>query len=187
MNDPDVIKLYFERSEQAVSETKQKYGNYMRSIAKRILRDERDVEEVVSDAVLAAWNSIPPESPRDLAAYLGRLCRNAAVDRARANSRKKRGGGEYEAVLDEIAELVPSAEAGPEEAAERLAVTGAINGFLASLPKKKRTMFVQRYWYLMSEGEIAREHLMTRSAVSMQLSRLRAALKEHLKKEDVDL
>ena len=54
MNDPDVIKLYFERSEQAVSETKQKYGNYMRSIAKRILRDERDVEEVVSDAVLAA-------------------------------------------------------------------------------------------------------------------------------------
>lgn len=184
MNDPDVIKLYFKRSEQAVSETKLKYGRYCRAIAKRILRDERDVEEVVSDSILSAWNSIPPETPRDLGAYLGRLCRNLAIDRARMNTRKKRGGGEYDLVLDEIKELA-SGEQMQEETVERLAFTAALNGFLSGLPKKKRSIFVQRYWYLMSEEEIAREHLMTRPAVRMQLSRLRAALKEHLEKEGV--
>ena len=181
MNDPEIIALYFDRREAAVSETKRKYGAYIRSIAGRILRDERDAEEAVSDAYLKAWESIPPQRPESLGAYMGRLCRNAALDRAKRNSREKRGGGEYELVLGEIEEIAGADT--PEKAAESRAFSEALNGFLEGLPKKKRAIFVQRYWYLLSVREIAAEQTMSEAAVKMQLSRMRTGLKEVLLKE----
>ncbi|MBO4847670.1 MAG: sigma-70 family RNA polymerase sigma factor [Clostridia bacterium] len=185
MSDSDITALFFDRNEQAIAETQRKYGDYCRSIARRILSDPRDAEEAVSDALLTAWNSIPPARPKSFSSYIGRLCRNAALDRARHNARAKRGGGEYEAVLDEIAELVPSGDAGPEEQAEMRETSAAVNAFLSELPKKKRMIFVQRYWYLMSAEEIAREHFMTPAAVRMLLSRLRAKLSERLEREGI--
>ncbi|MBO4385246.1 MAG: sigma-70 family RNA polymerase sigma factor [Clostridia bacterium] len=180
--DSEIIKLFFERSEDAVSRAGFKYGSYLKSIARRMLRDERDVEETVQDAFLAAWDSIPPNRPDDLGAYLGRLVRNAAIDRAKLNSRKKRGGGEAALVLDEIAELVPGGTE-PEEALAGSDLAETINGFLKGLPQRKRRLFVQRYWYFMGEREIAEENLMAPAAVRMQLSRTRRELKAYLAKE----
>ena len=37
MNDEDIVSLYWERSEQAISETSKKYGKYCYSIARNIL------------------------------------------------------------------------------------------------------------------------------------------------------
>lgn len=180
--DAEIIRLFFERSEDALYRARLAYGAYLSSIAKRILRDERDAEETVQDAYLNAWNSIPPNRPDDLKAYLGRLSRNLSIDRARLNSRKKRGGGEASLVLDEIAEIVPGGTE-PEEAFEGRDLSGAINGFLTKLPAKKRRLFVQRYWYFMSDREIAEDNLMAPAAVRMQLSRTRRELKDHLIKE----
>ena len=181
MNDPDVIRLYFERREEAVAETKNKYGGYCLAIARRILQDERDAEEAVSDALLAAWETIPPNEPASLSAYVGRLCRNAAIDKRRRNSASKRGGGAYDAVLDELQNV--SGGASPETEAEGRELSEAINRFLGGLPKNKRVIFVQRYWYMMTEEEIARERLMTAGAVKMQLKRMRTALKAMLLQE----
>lgn len=180
--DTEILKLFFERSEDAVARTWFVYGKYLRSIANRILRDERDAEETVQDALFAAWNSIPPNRPDDLGAYLGKLARNAAIDRAKHNSRKKRGGGETSLVLDEIAELVPGGTE-PEEVVGGKDLKQAIDGFLKGLPKRKRIIFVQRYWYFMGEREIAEENFMAPAAVRMQLSRTRRELKEYLAKE----
>lgn len=180
--DADIIGLFFERSEEALSRTRLAYGAYLDSIAGRILRDARDAEEAVQDAYLSAWNSIPPNRPDDLASYLGRLVRNASIDRARLNSRKKRGGGAANVVIDEIAELVPGGDE-PWEAVEGRALAEAINGFLSKLTPKKRRVFVQRYWYFMTEREIAEDNLMAPAAVRMQLSRTRRDLREHLLKE----
>ncbi|MCR5809299.1 MAG: sigma-70 family RNA polymerase sigma factor [Clostridiales bacterium] len=182
MRDPDIIKLFFSRSEDAITFSRMKYGAYVASVAGRILRDPRDAEEAVQDAFLAAWNSIPPNEPEKLGAYLCRLGRNAALDLFRRNRSKKRGGGETDLALDEMEELIAGGSA-PEEAAERKAITETINSFLRELPGKKRRIFVQRYWYLMSEEEIAKEHLMSKAAVAMQLMRMRASLKEMLVKE----
>ena len=184
MNDAEIIKLYFDRDEDAVSETRAAFGGLLKSVARGILRDKRDAEEAVSDACLAAWNSIPPERPRNLSAYLSRLTRNAAIDRARMNSRQKRGSGEAEAAIEELNDLASSADT-EDEALERLAFRRVLDSFLTGLPKKKRAVFVKRYWYLLPVKEIAREMLMSESAVKTQLSRMRAELKEMLEKEDI--
>ena len=61
----------------------------------------------------------------------------------------------------------------------------AINTFLEDLPKQKRIMFVQRYWYLMPVKEIA-EHLgVSESQVKSTLFRTRNALKLFLEREGV--
>lgn len=181
MTDPDIIKLFFERSEEAISQTENKYGAYCRSVAMRILRDSRDAEEAASDAMLAAWRSIPPNSPECLSAYVAKLCRNAAISMVRKNAAAKRGGGGYDAALDELGEIAGSSS--PEAEAESQELAGTINRFLEGLPKRNRRIFVQRYWYLMTEEEIAQDALMTAGAVKMQLSRMRTKLKEQLLKE----
>lgn len=180
MNDPDIIKLYLERDERAINESRAKYGAYLASIARRILPDRRDAEEVVSDAYLACWRSIPPNRPEELSSYLGRLCRNGAIDRAKRESRLKRGSGEYDAVLCELSGL---ASEGPDRAMEAEDFNRALNGFLKGLNKKPRRVFVQRYWYLLPVKEIAAQNGMSEAAVKMQLSRTRAELKELLIKE----
>ena len=184
MNDPDIIRLYLERSEAAVSESKTKYGGYLRAIARRILADPRDAEEAEADAYFKAWSTIPPERPKSLSAYLGRLCRNSAIDIRRRTSRGKRGGGAYDEALNELT-MLTSGEDIAENAVNGAAFAEAVNGFLAALPEKKRRIFVQRYWYFMSPAEIARDNFTTKSAVDMQLSRLRASFGEYLKKEEL--
>ncbi len=183
MNDPDIIKLYFMRSEEALTATKAKYGAYFVSLARRILPDPRDAEEAVSDTLLSAWNSIPPNRPHDLRSYLGRLCRNAAIDTARRNSRQKRGGGQIELVLDELSPL--ASPDSPESEAESREFTAALDRFLGGLPQRNRRVFVQRYWYLLAVKEIAKENSMSEAAVKMMLSRTRAELKEFLVREEL--
>ena len=92
MEDSEIIGLYHSRSEDALSQTAQKYGGYCRSIAWNILGNVLDTEETLNDTWLAAWNSIPPQKPRRLNVYLGRITRNLALNRLKAQNTQKRGG-----------------------------------------------------------------------------------------------
>mgnify|MGYP000532077508 CR=1 FL=1 len=83
MEDAEIIRLYNARSEEAISETAQKYGHYCHSIAMNILSNEEDAEESVNDTWYAAWQSIPPQRPQILSVFLGRLTRNFSLDRWR--------------------------------------------------------------------------------------------------------
>ena len=107
MEDKQIIALFWERSEQAIRETKKKYGKRCYSVAKRILKSHEDAEECVSDALLQAWEKIPPERPGILSAFLVRITRNLSLDRLRRIHAKKRGGGTYEAAYEELSECLP--------------------------------------------------------------------------------
>lgn len=72
MEDQGIIDLFFERSEQAITETDKKYGGYCYAIAYNILSSREDSEESVSDTYLTAWNTIPPRKPNILSAFLGK-------------------------------------------------------------------------------------------------------------------
>ena len=66
MDDKQIVDLYWERSESAISETEKKYGKYCHYIAYQILNSNEDAEEVVNDTYSKAWESIPPKRPESL-------------------------------------------------------------------------------------------------------------------------
>ena len=49
MDDIRIIDLYWQRSEQAISETDLKYGRFCHKLAMNILHSPQDSEECVSD------------------------------------------------------------------------------------------------------------------------------------------
>lgn len=61
------------------------------------------------------------------------------------------------------------------------------NGFLKTLPKQKRIIFMQRYWYMNSIKEICADFQMSESKVKMLLMRLREQFRKFLEKEGVSL
>ena len=80
ISDTELIKLYLARNDMAVRLTMKKYGRRLLHFTLGFLGDKRDAEECVNDAYLKAWDSIPPNEPADLYAYLARICRFTAYD-----------------------------------------------------------------------------------------------------------
>lgn len=179
MDDETIVRLYWERSEQAITATAERYGSYCRSIANNILGNVEDAEECVNDTYMNAWNAMPPHRPNTLATFLGKISRNLALKRYRHRTAAKRGGGQAAVVLDELAELVCDGD-GVEQEIDRRELIAAINDFLGKLPREKRCIFVCRYWYFDSIGDIAGRFGMTENHVSVTLSRLRAKLHQYL-------
>lgn len=175
MRDHEIIELYFARDEQAIAETEKAYGNYCQSIARQILGNPSDAEECVNDTWLRAWNSIPPKRPNPLKIFLGKITRNLAISRYRADHRKKRA--HVEIALQELEDCVPL----PEESTAELRLL--LDGFLGTLEDTERRLFVGRYWYAYTPETLARAYGMTRNAVNLRIMRTREKLKNYLEKE----
>lgn len=182
MEDSAIVDLYFLRSETAIVETDRKYGKYCFTIADNILANREDSEESVSDTYMAAWKSIPPRRPGVLATYLGKITRRIAIDRWRARSAEKRGGGEVIFALEELEDCIPD-RSNPEATLMKKEISRVVNRFLDTLPRQERTVFLLRYWYLHPIGEIAEKFGWTTSKVTSMLHRLREKLRKQLAKE----
>ena len=178
MDDKQIIRLFFERSEQAITELSRKYGDLCFRIADSILNDRQDAEECVNDAYLGAWNSIPPQSPDPLRAYLCRIVRNHSLKKLRANTALKRGS-QFEVSLDELADCIPDHSLDEQVSLNEL--TAQINAFLSALHRDDRVMFVKRYWFAEPLSEIADTFGITPHNASVRLSRLREKLHQYLK------
>ena len=178
MKDPNIIKLYNDRNENAINETRDKYGNYCYSIAYNILGNDEDVVEVVNDTYLALWNSIPPEAPRSFSSFIGKITRNIALKRHRERSAKKRKGTAPDVSLDELSECIAASKTVESELEEK-DLTRLLNEFLASLPKRDRTVFVRRYWYMDKVSDIAKRYGYSESKVKMILARTREKLSKN--------
>ena len=179
MEDDEILQLYWDRDEQAIPATAEKYGDYCSSIARHILESREDAEECVNDTYLKAWNAIPPQRPDILRVFLGTITRNLSFNRYRYNTAHRRGGGEAALVLEELAQLVSGSDH-VEQEVEGRELLRAINAFLAGLPPEKRRMFVCRYWYFDPVSEIAARFGISQNQVSVTLSRLRGKLRRHL-------
>lgn len=181
MVDSEIIGLFLERSEQAISELSVKYGTACMHVARNILNDDQDAEECVNDAYLGVWNSIPPHTPNPLLAYVCRIVRNLSIKRYHSNAAVKRNSN-YDVALDEL-EACLAAPASVEDDVAANELTRHINAFLATLDKESRMIFVCRYWRADSITEIAERFHMTSNNVYVRLSRTRDKLKQHLIKE----
>ena len=182
MEDGQIVKLFTERSEQAVSEAAKLYGERLRRLAMSFLDSEQDAEECLNDAYLKAWRSIPPQEPGDLFGYLARLVRCTAFDMIDARQAAKRSARLVE-LTAELSECIPdrSAEIEGRELSE------LISGFLAKQKPYKRQIFVMRYFHGYSISEIGLKTGFSESKVNTALSRMRKALKEELKGKGVSI
>jgi RNA polymerase sigma-70 factor (ECF subfamily) len=178
-SDQAILDLYFQRSEEAIEITMAQYGALLRSLAWNILGDHEDVEECVSDTYLAAWNAIPPERPQYFKAWLCRIVRNRALDKVRARTRDKRGGGQVPLILEEMEDLL-AGDSDVARAVEEEELSRMISAYLREQPDKRRIIFLKRYYFASSIKEIAGEQAMTQGAVKVLLHRMRRELKESL-------
>lgn len=173
MEDSFIVDLYWRRDEQAIAETERKYGGACEGIARRFLPAAEDAEEIVQDAYLSLWNTIPPQRPEHFAAYLFRTVRNAAFSRFRADSAQKRGGGEASAALDELAECV----AGRDNVEQIIEAR--------ELSRNDRIIFTARYYLALPTPAIAERLGCREGRVHTSLCRSRKKLRDYLIKEEL--
>ena len=182
MEDEQILDLYFARDERAVAETDRKYGGYCFHLADNILHNAQDAEETVSDTWLRAWNVIPPQRPGVLKLFLAKITRNLAFTRWRNANAQKRGGGEMELVLEELAGCIAAQESVDDRLKGRV-LAETIRSFLNTLPERERNIFLRRYFFVEESVQIASRYGMKPAAVLRTLSRTRAKLKTYLQKE----
>ena len=185
MEDTAIIGLYWARDERAISASDEKYGTLCRNLSQNILDSREDAEECVNDTWQRAWDTMPPQRPNSLRAYLARITRNLSIDRWRARRAEKRGSG-LELLLDELEDCLPlPASPSAEELTEARETVRAIDRWLSQLPSANRVAFLRRYWYGQQVDQIAAQAGCSPNSMAKRLGRLRDSLRRTLEQEGI--
>ena len=182
MNDAQIVELYWQRDESAITVTQEKYNTYLMKIARNILNDTGDSEESVNDTYLAAWNSMPPQKPVVLSTYLGKITRRISISLFRKRNADKRRDGEFALSFSEM-EDVMEGNMEPQKEMEAQILGELLNKFLRSLKPDERRTFIGRYYYMDSLKEVAAYCGMSEGKAKTMLFRTRVKLKEYLREE----
>lgn len=185
MEDKAIIELFWARSQQAITETADKYGKRLQGLSMNILHNYEDAEECVNDTYHAAWNTLPPEKPDFFFAYLARLTRNFSFGIYDYKHAKKRTADIVE--LSRELECCIPAPNEFERKAESEEIGKVLSLFLREQSVPMRRVFVQRYWYAQSICDISRDCDMSESKVKSILFRMRGKLKRYLEKEGINI
>lgn len=184
MEDQDIIRLYWQRDEQAITETENKYGAKLYSLSYRIVNTQEDAQECVSDTYLSAWNAIPPQWPQYFYAFLAKICRNLCLGRLDWLNAAKRKA-EIVSLTREMEQCIPDRRYTYDADSQELGEV--LNRFLGTISRENRMIFLRRYWFADSIAEIADRYGMSQSKVKTSLHRTRNKLSEFLKKEGITL
>ena len=181
MDDRRIIELFWQRSEEAIRQTKEKYGAACMHLLRNLLQNELDAEECASDVYLALWNTIPPERPEPLVAYLLKIARNQGLHRLTYNNARRRDSGGL-LPLEELEGCIASPET-VEQIVDGKLLEQEIVKFLRGLPKTDRQLFLRRYWFCDSLEELQSCFGWSKSKIKSRLFRLRGRLRDHLTRE----
>ena len=182
MTDDQIIDLYWARNEQAIACTDHAYGHKLQNVAGHILEKYEDAEECVSDTYLKAWQTIPPQRPAYLFAFLAKICRHLAFGKLDWDNALKRKA-EVVTLSEEMQLCIP--DRNWERGLEGEEIGHLLNEFLAVTPKESRMIFLRRYWHGDSIAEISQRFGISRSKVKTSLHRTRGKLKAFLEMEGV--
>ena len=181
MKDDRIIELLFARDENALREADDKYRDFCHTVASNILSLREDREECINDMLLALWNNIPPERPRNLKSYIAKIIRNLALKRTRAGNVWKRCAN-YMTVGEEFLETIPD-NCNLAEQFEAGRAGRIINELLQTLPEHEREVFVLRYYFGEAVADVANDMDFSVGKVKSILMRIRRKLADKLKKE----
>ena len=182
LDDDKIIELFFARNQLAIGATESKYGSYCKKISMNILANEQDCEEVLSDTYMQVWNSIPPQKPQSLMAYIAKIARNLSINKLKAQTAQKRNGGAASLSYNELDECTPDGIS-VENTAEVKLLSKHISDFLYTQKEDVRNVFVRKYFYCDSIEDISRRFSFGESKVKSILMRTRDKLRAYLEKE----
>ena len=182
MEDSAIIELYWSRDETAIRETDAAYGKKLLSLSQRILSSPEDAGECVNDTYLQTWNTIPPQRPNFLYAFLSKICRYISFGRLDWNNAAKRRA-DLISLTEELEQTIPDSRS--QEELDSRELGRILSRFVTTLPEDSRLIFLRRYWHLDTTEEIARRYGFTQSKVKTQLHRTRAKLYAYLEKEGI--
>ena len=183
MEDGQIVELYWQREEDAIRVTEQKYGGFCRRLSMNILHSFQDSEECVNDAYGRCWDTMPPQRPGSLRAYLGTILRNLSISRYRAERAQKRFSG-AETLLSELGDCVPAPE-NVQRTVEAGELAELIDRWLRGLEREERALFIRRYWNGDSVKLLAGELGLRPNALTKRLLRLREGLRRELEREGI--
>ena len=185
MDDAFIIELYWNRDENAITETNKKYGDFCNAIAMNILSVREDAEECVNDTYQKAWTTIPPQRPNAFRAWLGKVCRNLSINRYHQNRAAKRYGATDE-LLSELCDCIPDSQT-IESIIETRELSEHISNWLETLSSTDRALFVRRYWCTESLSTLAPMIGTTPNKLAGRMFRLRKSLQTYLAKRGIEL
>ena len=185
MEDRRIIELYWDRDQLAITASDEKYGGLCRTISHNIVENWEDADECVNDTWHRAWNTMPPQRPASLRAYLGRIVRNLSIDCWRRKNRQKRDAG-LEVLLGELEDCLPAAS-DPQHLTEEREVAQVISRWLDTLPREEQVLFLRRYWYGEPVALLAEGFRWTPNHMAQKLRRLRLELRAVLEKEGISV
>lgn len=183
ISDKKITELLETRNEQSLRFIADKYGGLCSSISYNIIGNKSDSDEITNDTYMKVWNTIPPEKPRNLCAYIAKIVRNLSLDKLRYNTRSRRSG-ETDALLSELEECIPANDS-TEKTVDNNELKSALNAFISELDERTRKIFVLRYFACYSISDISEKSDVSETNVTSILSRTRTKLRKYLSDKDV--
>lgn len=181
--DEAIIDLFFARNEAAISESDRKYGRYLWSVAHNILHSAPDCEECQNDTYLRAWETIPPTRPVSLGGYLTKIIRGIAINRYDRDRRDRRIPPEAVESFSDFEGFLADTPA-PDETESSL-IGQVISRYLRRCKKRRRYVFMARFYAARPVAEIAERLGVSESSVKRELAGIRKELRTELEKEGI--
>lgn len=179
MEDFELVKSLFDGEKDALCKIEEKYEKWVYRIVKNILRDPRDIEEVINDVWLKCWELIPPNRPDSLKYYLRSIAENMARKKLEYLSAEKRKLNHP--MPGEELEKIPQNSDPVMEYINTKILMESIDQFLRGLKKEKRQIFILCYWHGMDLEKIAAQTGRSKTYVRNALYQMKRKLTEHLK------
>ena len=181
LSDEEIVKLYWQRDENAIKETDIKYQKQLIAIAHNIVHDRLDCEECLNDTYLNTWNAIPPAKPFAFLAFLSTIMRRIAVNRYYENTRKKRIPAELTASLSDLEDFIEDGNMNDELDTRELGKI--INNYVHSLTERQMYIFISRYYFAEPINHIMSTLKVSKSTVNKEIATIKSGLKSVLEQE----
>ncbi|HEX2164222.1 MAG TPA: RNA polymerase sigma factor, partial [Thermoanaerobaculia bacterium] len=162
----------------AFAELMRRHNQRLFRLARAVVRDDREAEDVVQEAYVRAFTHLDRfEGRARFATWLSRIALHEALARVR-RGRRFAALGEEETVSD----LPASLPRGPEERAANRELAAALAAAVDALPESHRAVFVLREVEGLSTAETAEVLGLSEPNVKVRLHRARAALRADLER-----
>ena len=183
LTDAELARMSSEGDTTAYAELVMRYQVLVRNVAKSMVSDYQDAEDLAQETFIKAFNSLHSlHDTQKFSAWLFTILRHTVLDFLRS----RRGNVSLETLLEEGfepkgEEAVEVGAAALESHEEDIRTLEA----LASLREDYREVIVLKHVEKLSYKEIAQRLNMSVSAVGEKLSRVRALLKRRIEKKSI--